>query len=184
MQRPTPSAVTTVISSNPERASPPCALAFEIAHNLEHQHQWTSIRIHEPYSLSPLQPMPLLTGIPPNTVYTHPDEQAYILEHSISMGDVPLEREWVIPTSQGQKWSLSRLAGVFDSLLTIAEDELELDRHEQQANKTLQDFLRLKREKPWGGKRALLAMVNRGMGGDGTIVYYVVLEGAVKPRQN
>lgn len=38
--------------------------------------------------------------------------------------------------------------------------------------------------KEWGGKRLLLAMVDRGMGGDGTVVYYIVQEGAVKPRQN
>jgi tRNA-splicing endonuclease subunit Sen15, fungi type len=34
-------------------------------------------------------------------------------------------------------------------------------------------------------KRVLLAMkAHQGMGGDGTIVYYIVQEGEVKPRQN
>ena len=38
--------------------------------------------------------------------------------------------------------------------------------------------------KEWGTRRALLAMTNRDMGGDGTVVYYIVQEGEVKPRQN
>lgn len=38
--------------------------------------------------------------------------------------------------------------------------------------------------KEWGAQRLLLAMVDKGMGGDGTVVYYVVQEGEVKPRQN
>jgi tRNA-splicing endonuclease subunit Sen15, fungi type len=34
-------------------------------------------------------------------------------------------------------------------------------------------------------KRVLLAMkAHEGMGGDGTVVYYIVQEGEVKPRQN
>ena len=34
-------------------------------------------------------------------------------------------------------------------------------------------------------KRVLLAMMSQnGMGGDGTIVYYITQEGAIKPRQN
>ena len=34
-------------------------------------------------------------------------------------------------------------------------------------------------------KRVLLAMkAHDGMGGDGTVVYYIVQEGEVKPRQN
>ena len=38
--------------------------------------------------------------------------------------------------------------------------------------------------KEWGGKRLLLAMVDKAMGGEGTVVYYIVQEGVVKPRQN
>lgn len=37
----------------------------------------------------------------------------------------------------------------------------------------------------FGGKRILLAMVSQGIvGGDGTVVYYFMGEGEVKPRQN
>jgi len=37
----------------------------------------------------------------------------------------------------------------------------------------------------FGGKRILLAMVTQGLeGGDGTVVYYFMGEGEVKPRQN
>jgi hypothetical protein len=41
-----------------------------------------------------------------------------------------------------------------------------------------------KESREWGSQRLLLAMVDRGMGGDGTVAYYVVQEGEVKPRQN
>lgn len=52
----------------------------------------------------------------------------------------------------------------------------------------LRDYLEYRKKArytgEWGGKRLLLGMVDRGMGGEGTVVYYVVQEGAVKPRQN
>ncbi|KAM5430785.1 hypothetical protein McanMca71_005138 [Microsporum canis] len=179
-----PSAVTSLISSQPQPPTPNTALTLEILHNLEHQHQWTGLRIHEPFSLSTKQSIPLISGTPPQAVYIHPDEQAYILEHRIPMHDVPIEREWVIPTAQGEKWTLRRLAGIHDSLPDRTED-LRLDSFDlEEASKKMQEYIRLKRDKPWGGKRALLAMVNRGLGGDGTVVYYVTMEGTPKPRQN
>lgn len=119
-----------------------------------------------------------------------------MLEQGISPDHVAVEREWVIPTAQGQSWSLGRLAAIFDALpdrtgpeisdeastaptLTTSEPDPETELREKLS------LLGKKRlENGWGGKRALLAMANRGMGGDGTIVYYVVLEGTVKPRQN
>ncbi len=116
-----------------------------------------------------------------------------MLEHGIRGEDVPVERVWVLPTAQGQSWSLRQLAGIFDAL---PDDDPYGENHSNYNNseKDLKgdrtaygrhaEYEAKKREKLWGGKRALLAMVNRGMGGDGTVVYYVVLEGNVKPRQN
>ncbi|EFE38127.1 conserved hypothetical protein [Trichophyton verrucosum HKI 0517] len=179
-----PSAVTTLISSQPQTPPPHVALSLEILHNLEHQHQWKDLEIHEPFSLSQKQSIPLISGTPPQPIYIHPDEQAYLLEHNIPMKDIPADREWVIPTAQGEKWTLSRLAGLHDSLPSRAEDFLPGSVDLEEATKSMQEYVKLKKEKPWGGKRALLAMVNRGLGGDGTVVYYVTMEGTPKPRQN
>ncbi|EZF32473.1 hypothetical protein H101_03926 [Trichophyton interdigitale H6] len=164
-----PSAVTTLISSQPQIPLPHVALSLEILHNLEHQHQWKHLEIHEPFSLSQKQSIPLISGTPPQPIYIHPDEQAYLLEHDIPMKDLPSDREWVIPTAQGEKWTLSRLAGLHDSLPSRAEDFLPESVDLEEATKSMQEYVKLKKEKPWGGKRALLAMVNRGLGGDGTV---------------
>ncbi|PGH08379.1 hypothetical protein GX51_01205 [Blastomyces parvus] len=214
---PSPSALTSL--TNPTTQNPTASLATQILHNLQHQHLWTSLHIHDPQTLSPDQRMPLISGLPPQTLYTHPDEQAFMLEHGIKTDDVPVEREWVIPTAQGQTWSLRRLAECFDAL-PLPDSKLggrgevvngagdgdgggsETESGEM-AEKTggkksggkrggkklskeeiFAEYERRRRGKEWGGKRALMAMVNRGMGGDGTVVYYVVLEGSVKPRQN
>ncbi|KAI1939039.1 hypothetical protein LOZ66_003116 [Ophidiomyces ophidiicola] len=183
---PHPSSLTTLIGSTNSAADAVAALSVQILHNLQHQHLWTSLRIHDPCSLSPRQHAPLISGFPPQTVYTHPDEQAYLLEHRISPDSVPVEREWVIPTAQGQSWTLKKLSGLFDSLPEKKEDlpEEDISAEGKPRDMKLEEFIRRKKEEPWVGKRALLAMVNRNMGGDGTVVYYVVLEGAIKPRQN
>ncbi|KKZ58461.1 hypothetical protein EMCG_00952 [[Emmonsia] crescens] len=219
---PSPSALTTL--TTPTSQNPIASLTTQIFHNLQYQHRWTALRIHDPYTLSPTQRMPLISGLPPQTLYTHPDEQAYMLEHGISIDDVPAEREWVIPTAQGQVWSLRRLAECFDALPlpdskhgdgdadadagTDAGTDMNMDMgkdgdggasktksgevtkekkkkaKKQSEEEIFAEYERRKRGKEWGGKRALMAMVNRGIGGDGTVVYYVVLEGSVKPRQN
>lgn len=104
-----------------------------------------------------------------------------MLENEIPPEDAPREREWVIPTSQGETWSLRRLAGLFDALPPKSEDLI--DGSTKHSTK-MEEFISLKKKETWGKKRAILAMVNRGMGGDGTVVYYVVSDGTVKPRQN
>ncbi|EER45108.1 conserved hypothetical protein [Histoplasma capsulatum H143] len=216
---PSPSALTALTA--PTAQNPIASLAVQILHNLQHQHFWTALRIHDPYTLSPTQRIPLISGLPPQAYYTHPDEQAYMLDHGISTDDVPVEREWVIPTAQGQAWSLRRLAECFDALELpdgkhgdgvgnanendcsgmsetnsgeVIENEKNKDQKEAKVEskeekkrskeEIFADYERRRRGKEWGGKRALMAMVNRGMGGDGTVVYYVVLEGSIKPRQN
>ncbi|OJD15269.1 hypothetical protein AJ78_04454 [Emergomyces pasteurianus Ep9510] len=218
LSTPPPSALTTL--TTPTSQNPIASLTTQILHNLQHQHGWIALHIHEPHTLSPTQRIPLISGLPPQTLYTHPDEQAYMLEQGISMDDVPTEREWVIPTAQGQAWSLRMLAECFDALPlpdskhhldtgaeAEAEAEVDVDINKyddgvgieaksgavrekrkkgkkQSQEELFAEYSRRKRGKEWGGKRALVAMVNRGMGGDGTVVYYVVLEGSVKPRQN
>lgn len=120
-----------------------------------------------------------------------------MLENGIKESDAQVEKEWVLPVAQGQMWSLRRLAGAFDALPERWEDgddygsdtdagagETEGGEEDAGRRRKLEEFRAMKRNGKWGGKRLLLAMVNKGMGGDGTVVYYVVMEGSVKPRQN
>ncbi|KAK2767458.1 hypothetical protein FQN54_003614 [Arachnomyces sp. PD_36] len=200
---PSPSALTSLLSTHPSSSSPSSqtptsALTLQTLHNLQHQHLWTSLRTHPPHTLSKTQTHPLISGLPPHRIYTHPDEQAYMLEKGIREEDVSVEREWVLPVAQGEEWSLRKLAGGIDAVperwgCRDGEGEGGGDGENgeggeggegDEKDKKLEEFRALKREGKWGGKRLLLGMVNKGMGGDGTVVYYVVNEGSVKPRQN
>ncbi|KAL5366161.1 hypothetical protein BJX96DRAFT_26607 [Aspergillus floccosus] len=211
---PEPSALTSLITSTSTPSNPYSASTIQILHNLQHQHLWTSLQVHELHlphansapanttaepSADNQSPAPhlLISGIPPNRVYTHPDEQLYMLEKGLREEDIELERVFVLPTVQGQSWSLRKMAAVFDSLpsgddgtqLQAGEDGEE-DSQKKSAQKAaaIAEYYERRKQalqtKEWGGKRLLLAMIDKGMGGDGTIVYYVVQEGAVKPRQN
>ncbi|KAL4941467.1 hypothetical protein BDV06DRAFT_179857 [Aspergillus oleicola] len=191
------SALSTLISSIPSSTKTiASATTHQILHNLQHQHLWTSLQIHE---LNTKTPISLISGIPPHRIYTHPDEQLYMVERGLREEDVELDRMFVIPTVRGQSWSLERMAGVFDALLEPGEEEIEAAAEER--DKT-EDGAKVDKEKAaklteyyeyrakarrtgeWGSKRVLLAMIDKGMGGEGTVTYYVVQEGTVKPRQN
>lgn len=88
------------------------------------------------------------------------------------------------------------MAAVFDSLPKINEELGSLaasagdgeDAVDDEKEAKIRGYLEYRKKAretgQWGGKRLLLGMVDRGMGGEGTVVYYVVQEGAVKPRQN
>lgn len=112
-----------------------------------------------------------------------------MLERGLRDDDIPCERVFVLPTSQGQAWSLHKLALVFDTLPVVHDDQAATEAMvETEKSYKLAEYYARRAEArvsgKWGGKMLLLATVNQGMGGDGTIVYYIVQEGAVKPRQN
>lgn len=113
-----------------------------------------------------------------------------MLERGLREDDVELERMFVLPTVQGESWTLRKLAGVFDSLPEGSGEGEVLEGGGGAGEKAekLREYYeyrgKARATKEWGGKRLLLAMVDRRMGGDGTVVYYVVQDGAVKPRQN
>jgi tRNA-splicing endonuclease subunit Sen15 len=153
-------------------------LALSIAHNLQYHHDWTSLSVHTHSSLtnSPL-PRPVISGLPPKRAYIHPDEQVEILkvEHSTgkAIPQVP-ESEWVLPTHLQERWSLAKFAAVFDALDTVppagketlAEEGAEVVGHQWQGRNRQ--------------KRLLLATLHD----DSTVVYYIIHDGIVKPRQN
>jgi tRNA-splicing endonuclease subunit Sen15, fungi type len=192
---PQPSSLTKLIDSASASGNPLAATTIQILHNLQYQHLWTSLQTHEVPAPSSSQNdnLPtLISGIPPNRVYTHPDEQLYMLEKGLRDEDLKPERVFVIPTAQGQPGSLRRMAAVFDALseIEVAADQTDSSDEDMDSDKAkkLEEYYERREQasitKEWGAKRALLAMVDKGMGGEGTVVYYIVQEGEVKPRQN
>lgn len=126
-------------------------VTLTVARNLQDQHDWTSVEILK----TPGQPRPLIRALPPKLLYLHPDDQIATLAHEQQTGEKiqhDAEYEIVLPVRLAEKWSLSSLAAIFDSMeLTGAR-----------------------------GKRIVLATLHD----DSTVVYYLMHEGMVKPRQN
>ncbi|KAJ5106548.1 hypothetical protein N7456_003223 [Penicillium angulare] len=189
-----PSALTKLIETVSASGNPVEATTIQILHNLQQQHLWTNMQLHhisapETSPETPAVPV-LISGVPPHRVYTHPDEQLYMLEKGIREDDLRPERLFVIPTAQNQSWSLRRMASAFDAMsgIEFVEDKESLPEVDVEMTKKLDQYYEKREEaiatKEWGSTRMLLAMVDKNMGGDGTVVYYVVQEGEVKPRQN
>lgn len=191
-----PSSLTKLIDSASASEDPFAATTIQILHNLQHQHLWTSLQTHDISKLSSSTQddtvSTLISGIPPNRVYTHPDEQLYMLEKGLRDEDLKPERIFVIPTAQGQSWSLRRMAAIFDALSEIEVAAGQDDSSDREVDpdkaKKLEEYYERREQasitNEWGAKRTLLAMVDKGKGGEGTVVYYVVQDGEVKPRQN
>ena len=151
-------------------------------------------------------PRPILSGFPPKRLYVHPDEQVEVLQRlknergsgdGVGMGMRELEaalkreREWVLPSHLREKWSLRRFGEVFDCVGAVpgtGEGEV-----------VFEEGVGLGGEMEGGGlggedvigegvsewrtqmpKRLLLATLDD----DSTVVYYIVHDGIVKPRQN
>ncbi|KAF1350970.1 tRNA-splicing endonuclease subunit Sen15 [Delphinella strobiligena] len=153
-------------------------LAAQILHNLQYQHLWTDLRIHH-YSFTAKErkplPRPLISGLPPQRLYIHPDEQIALLQAQkeiggTGLGEVLPQREFVCPTQLREKWSLRRFGEVFDEI-TLEPPEVEGD--DEDEGKQEADKWRTT-------KRFLLATLDD----DSTVVYYIVHDGIVKPRQN
>lgn len=165
------------------------ALAVQVLHNLEHQHAWTQLAIHT--KPDALLPRPMISGLPPRRVYVHPDEQIEHIRRGLKEEDLAPQREWVLPTRLTERsWTLDSLARVFDAIDVVPpqptatgtaryfiEDEAESSDRNARSRTELDDDL----ESRWRTmKRLLLATVDD----DSTVVYYVVHDGVVKPRQN
>ena len=95
-------------------------------------------------------------------------------DNSAKIRELRPEKEWVLPTHLREKWTLSRFAEVFDAIPTDPNDQVQ---GEPGASDRVDAVVLNK----WRAtKRLLLATVDD----DGTIVYYIVHDGIVKPRQN
>lgn len=156
------------------------SLARQIVHNLQFQHYWKELQVHthSPITDAPL-PRPMVSGLAPQRLYVHPDEQVELLkqadlrkkagESSTLEVKAEAEREWILPTRLNEKWTLRRLAEIFDAISMVPPESVAS--HTGQARSV----------NPWRTtKRALLGTVDS----DSTVVYYIVHDGVVKPRQN
>lgn len=173
---PEPSALTDFIVENNQSSSHDSHhinLALQVQHDLKYQHEWTSLTLHTHSTVESQLPRPLLSGIAPRHVYIHPDEQVEMLKAGINDKDVPVEREWVLPTHVREKWSLRKFAEVFNAIAEVPPNERGIEEQRQEEERP--SWKRKTRE-----KRALMAVVND----DSTIVYYIIHDGIVKPRQN
>lgn len=187
---PEPSALTKNLDAAGAR-TPSEALPLEILHNLRYQHNWTDLSILKApttpksdvpslslSSRSPSRPQPpapptptptptLLSGVPPKPIYIHPTHQTHLLLQKIPLETLEAQTEYVFPLTLGQSFTLRLLQAAFDCIPARMAIEGENGFRHQDA------------------KRILLAMRGQqGMGGDGTVNYYIVQEGEVKPRQN
>ncbi|KAF4555843.1 Sen15-like protein [Elsinoe fawcettii] len=205
---PPPSALQSYIQANTTSASPHADhlqhLTLQICHNLQYQHNWTDLTIHHyapTTSLSAITgkrkrtplPRPLISGLPPQRLYVHPDEQIALLQAAkktlaasvetenaeaklAKLVKPEAEREWVLPSHLQEKWSLSRFGDVFDHVGYVPPDS----GGENDIDEEIIDDPDKKRN-PWRTKkRVLLATLDD----DSTVVYYIVHDGIVKPRQN
>lgn len=140
-----------ISTSGMEPAQDPTAnVTLTVVGNLEGQHDWTQLEIRDTAG-----GRPLVRGLPPRRLYTHPDDQIAALEHQHRTGtplDQEPEQEWVLPVHLSEKWTLRDFAKVFDSIDATSPR----------------------------GKRIVLATVHS----DSTVIYYLMHEGTVKPRQN
>ncbi|KAK3217213.1 hypothetical protein GRF29_1g2293243 [Pseudopithomyces chartarum] len=179
---PQPAPIQSLISSNtsPKTHDPALhSLALQIQHNLQYQHNWTALCIHTHSPLTgQLLPRPLLSGLPPHRLYVYPDEQIELLKEAdrarkpnkegetgaLEVKAEP-EREWILPARLSEKWTLRRLADVFDGVSEVPPEE---GGSVVKAGKWRQT------------KRVVLASVDT----DSTVVYYIMQDGVVKPRQN
>ncbi|KAK2070607.1 hypothetical protein P8C59_005087 [Phyllachora maydis] len=154
------------------------AFARTVLHNLEHQQDWTQLTTHtRPVAPDGGPGRPLLAGLPPRRLYTHPDEQLELIKAERALGRgvaQPPEVEWVLPTHVAETWTLRRFAAVFDALDGLPPGAPEADAQEEGA----EPWMRWRGTKR--GKRLLLAIVQD----DSTVVYYLMHDGVVKPRPN
>ena len=112
-------------------------------------------------------------------MYIHPDEQVEMLKLGLGEKDVGREREWVLPAHLKEKWTLRGFAGVFDAIGKIPPEDGEGEEGNKEGESGGEEGKEGVGSRR-GGKRVLLAIV----GEDSTIVYYIVHDGIVKPRQN
>lgn len=111
--------------------------------------------------------------------------QIELIKAGLREEDVSPERVYVAPSALGEKWTLRMFGGLFDGVPTPGSRRQEEWEGAQAARGEGEGRGKGKEGggRQWAGdevKRILLATVDD----DSTVVYYVVHDGIVKPRQN
>lgn len=118
----------------------------------------------------------------------HPDHQIEALKEGLSEKDFHPEREWVLPTRLREKWSLQKFAEVFDAITDdpVAEGEGVEIISEPEQSSDVHPLAETTEPQPAGARKARVAkrLLLATVGDDSTVVYYIVHDGVVKPRQN
>ncbi|EFX00448.1 tRNA-intron endonuclease [Grosmannia clavigera kw1407] len=176
-------------------------LANVVRNNLENQQDWTQLQTHgDDYEPDNEQDdgggsgsgtgtggkRILLSGLPPRRVYIHPDEQIELMRAERALGNgrriaQPPEHEWVLPMHLAETPTISQFAAIFDSIDPLPPAAVEAEAaspDEGQEEETAAQWKKWRNAKR--SKRLLLAIVQD----DSTVVYYVMQDGIVKPRQN
>ena len=146
------------------------ALAAIVMNNLREQHHWDFLELipetgDGPNSVSgkPRVPRPLVRGLPPRLLYLHPDDQKAALAVDGRAGPPELPCvEWVLPLHIAESCSVRGFASVFDAITPPSPSP------------SLSGLVKN------NNKRILLAIVHP----DSSVVYYIMHDGMVKPRQN
>lgn len=179
-----PKSTISELLSSPDNTRDPAhpphlhELAITILHNLQYQHDWTNLTIHthSPITSLPL-PRPLISGLPPKRAYIHPDEQIELLKAEHETGEkvhIGAELEWLLPTHIIEKWSIAKFAAVFDAISTVPPRSDDVQPSDD-GDVVGQQWRGNNRQ-----KRLLLATLHD----DSTVVFYIMHDGIVKPRQN
>ncbi len=120
-----------------------------------------------------------------------------------------IEREWILPTHLREKWTLRKFAEVFDAIDypsssssfsspsgtgngngngngngegTVDDIDEDNEREEEIVGTDHQGINERRRTEK--GRRDLKRVLLATVGDDSTVVYYIVHDGIVKPRQN
>jgi Sen15 protein len=119
----------------------------------------------------------LVSGLPPRRIYVHPDEQVELLKAKhYGKGDIVEhpELEWILPTHLTESWSLKKFSEIFDAIDTVPPVEGHAGTYDDHESVGQQ----------WRGKRRQKRVLLATLHDDSTVVYYIMHDGIVKPRQN
>ncbi|KAK6544491.1 hypothetical protein TWF694_001185 [Orbilia ellipsospora] len=135
--------------------------------NLEYQHYWTDIKtldtladLDQNAQADPLS-RPMIYGRPPDQLYNPEPAAATTSSADASQSQKPAaEMEYVLPVHLTEKLTLRQWAAIFDTLPTPPPSTAAGSDGRE--------------------KRIVVAVIS----GDSTVVYYIMHDGIVKPRQN
>lgn len=149
--------------------------------NLQHQADWSDLQIHSSSDL----PRPLISGNPPEPIYVDPDGSG-VASGSGGGGGKKVVREWVLPVDLREKWSVRQWAAVFDSIPAEPPGHEGSDQGSEglEAGISLDSSGSTPPLQESNGQQRKKRLVMGIVSNDSTVVYYIVHDGIVKPRQN